>query len=73
MKHFEYCPDCKKMLSALTLLDRVTKQKQYYCSKCLTLWLKTKQGLIIKSSLLEPLDKEFESHIPGMIEKDYEI
>jgi len=73
MKHFEYCPNCKTMLSALGLLDKVTKQEQYHCNKCMAIWLKTKQGLRLKSSLLEPSDKEFESHLPGMIEKDYEI
>jgi len=61
------------MLSALGLLDKVTKQEQYHCNKCMAIWLKTKQGLRLKSSLLEPSDKEFESHLPGMIEKDYEI
>jgi len=60
------------MLLALGVLDRVTKQEQYHCDKCLVIWLKTKKGLVIKSSLLEPSDKEFESPLPGMIEKDYE-
>lgn len=73
MRHFEYCPDCKKMLSALGLLDKVTEQKLYRCNKCMIIWLKTENGLVIKSSLSEPSDKEFESHLPGMIEKDYEI
>lgn len=73
MKHFEYCPNCGTILSALGLLDKVTKQKQYYCNKCLVLWLKTEKGLVIRSSLSEPSNKEFESHLPGMIEKDYKI
>jgi len=73
MKHFEYCPSCKRMLSALGIVDKVTKQKQYHCNKCMVIWVKTKNGLILKTSFMEPSDKEFENHLPGMVEKDYEI